>query len=213
MKTFDRSQAGYTIVEVLVAMLVFSIVSVGFYQVLFGQARGADVIRANAGVGEEARLGFARMVRDTREGDIITAASPTSFTVRVNFNGDAYYENPNPNGDAEILTYAFNEAAGTITLNGEVLMRGVSRAGDPPKDVFSYTSNFLDYDRSPADGTTTWLELDGAASYGFTGVGNGNGVLDSGELPYLTTVSFALEVTDQGRSTEFFATSQMRNRT
>lgn len=212
MSALDRRQAGYTIVEVLVAISLFSVLSVGFYQVLFSQARGADSIRSSAAIGDEARLGFARMVRDTREADAVTAASPTSFTIRVNFNGDAYYQNPNPLGDAEILTYAFDSAAGTITLNGQVLMRGVSRAGTPPQDVFQFSSNNLDYDWD-GNGTTTWNELDSAGSRGITGVGDGDGVFDGPELPYITSVSFNLKLADGGRSTELLATSQMRNRT
>ena len=212
MKNFDGSQAGYTLVEVLVAVLLFSVTSVGFYQVLFSQARGADAIRSSAAIGDEARLGFARMVRDTREADALTAASPTSFTIRVNFNGDAYYQNPNPLGDDEIITFAFDSAAGTITLNGQVLMGGVSQSGAPPKDVFQFSSNYLDYDWD-GNGTTTWSELDSAGSHGITGVGDGDGTFDAPEFPYVTSVSFNMKLADGGRSTDLFATSQMRNRT
>ena len=212
MNALDRSQSGYTIVEVLVAISLFSVLSVGFYQVLFSQARGADSIRSGAAIGDEARLGFARMVRDTREADALTAATPTSFTIRVNFNGDAYYQNPNPLGDDEVITYAFDSAAGTITLNGQVLMRGVGMVGTPPQDVFQFASNYLDYDWD-GNGTTTWSELDSAGSHGITGVGDGDGVFDGPEFPYVTSVSFNLKLSDGGRSTNLLATSQMRNRT
>lgn len=212
MNAVDRRQAGYTLVEVLVAVSLFSVLSVGFYQVLFSQARGADAIRSSAAVGDEARLGFARMVRDVREADAVTAASPTSFTIRVNFNGDAFYQNPNPLGDDEIITYAFDAAAGTISVNGQVLMRGVGQVGTPAEDVFQFSSNYLDYDWD-GNGTTTWSELDSAASRGITGVGDGDGIFDGPEFPYVTAISFTMKLTDSGRSTNLLATSQMRNRT
>lgn len=212
-----RGEGGFTLVELIVSVFVFSLISAGMYQVLFGQARGGEVIKANSDIAEEVRMGFARMVRDTREADVLTAASPTSFTIKVNFNGDGLYQNPNSQGDDEILTYAFDETAGTITLNGQVLMRGVSKPGNPAEDVFQYSSNFLEYDwptppATAGDGTTTWLELDRAPDYGVIGVGNDNGMLDAGEFPYITTIAFSAKVSQGGRSSNYYATSQLRNR-
>ena len=155
-------------------------------------------------------MGFGRMVRDAREGDVLTNATPTSFTVKVNFDGDSLYETPNQNGDDEILTYAYDPAASTITVNGNVLMKGVSPI--PGKDLFSYSSNNLEYDWGN-DGTTTWEDLDSAASYGVIGVGSNpaNNALDA-EIPHLTSVHFAVRVSDSGTSSDFTSTSQMRNR-
>ncbi len=201
---------GYTLVEVLFAFLLLSVVSSGFYVLLFSQQRAGTVARSIANISEETRLGFARMVRDTREGDVLTAASATSYQVKVNFDGDTYYEMPNQNGDDEILTYSYDAAAGTISVNGNLLMKGVSPI--PGKDLFSYSSNNLEYDWDN-DGTTTWQDLDAAASRGVTGVGSNpsNGTLDA-EIPQLTTVHFAIRVSDSGRSEDFTSTSQMRNR-
>ncbi len=201
---------GYSLVEVLFAVFLLSILTSGFYVLLFSQQRSATVARSIASISEETRLGFARMVRDTREGDVLTDASPTSYTVKVNFDGDALYENPNQNGDAEILTFSYDAAAKTISVNGNVLMKGV--APMPGRDLFSYSSNNLEYDWGD-DGTTTWQDLDNASAQGVTGIGSNppNGSLDA-EVPNLTTVSFAIRVSDSGRHEDFTSTAQMRNR-
>lgn len=201
---------GFTLVEMLFAILLLSAVSAGFYVLLFSQQRAGTVARSIANISEETRLGFARMVRDTREGDVLVQASPTSFQVKVNFDGDSFYETPNQNGDDEILTYTYDTAAGTITVNGNVLMKGVGPV--PGKDMFSYSSNNLEYDWGN-DGKTTWQDLDIAADHGVTGVGSNppNGSLDL-EIPQLTTVHFAIRVSDAGRSEDFTSTTQMRNR-
>ena len=214
-----RSAAGFTLVETMVAMLLFSFVSIAFYQVLFGQVRGTTAARASVRIGEEARAGFNRMVRDTREGDMLSFASPTSFTVKVNFNGNGLYESPNAQGNHEILTYAYDASAGTLTLNGEVLMKNVGLV--PGQDPFSYGSNLLDYDWGGApdgtpDGVTTWQEINDAScpSHGITGVGDCDTppVLDGPEFPHITLVKFALRVSIGGTVSDFRSTVQLRNR-
>lgn len=208
-----RSEHGFGLVETMVAMFVFSVLSLAFYQVLFGQLRGVTATETGVRIAEEARAGFNRMVRDTREGDVIESAGPTSFTVKVNFNGNGLYESPNAQGVEEVLTYAYDPGAETITLNGEVLMKGVTPIGTG--DVFSYGSNLLDYDWDN-DGSVTWQELNNAACAvnGLVGVGDCDTppVLDAPEFPHLTTVAFALEVRIDGNSTAFRSTAQLRNR-
>ena len=210
--TAPNSDGGYTIIEVLVAMFVFALVSTGFYQVMIAQTRSLDTTRSSSRVGEEARVGFNRMVRDVREADLFSAAAQngTSFTIKVNYNADGLYQNPNPNGDYEILTYAYDGVNDTLTLNGEVLMSQVEPADG--NQMFEFTSNALEYDWDN-NGTTSWLELDQAncTSHGVTGVGNCLNNLDVGEIPHLTGVEFAITDTDDVAT--FFATAQLRNRT
>jgi type II secretory pathway pseudopilin PulG len=206
----NRGEAGFTMVEMLFAFFLLSVLTTGFYVLLFSQQRASIVARSIANISEETRLGFGRMVRDTREGDLLVEASPTSFKVKVNFDGDSLYENPNENGDDEILTFSYDSAAKTISVNGNVLMNGVQPI--PGRDLFSYSSNNLEYDWG-SDGTTTWQDLDAAASHGVIGVGSNpsNGALDA-EVPHLTTVHFAMRVSDSDRFEDFTSTAQMRNR-
>jgi prepilin-type N-terminal cleavage/methylation domain-containing protein len=207
--TPTKHEEGFTLVEVLVATMLFAVLSVGFYQVLFATTRQSDTSNSIAHVSEEARLGFNRMIRDTREGDTLDSAGPNSYRVLVDFNGDGNYQNPNAAGDYEDLTFSYIAGDETIELNGEVLMRGVERI--PGRDIFTYSSNFLQFDWN-ADGEATWQEVDQAASHGVTGVGDSNGALSAGEYPFLSSVSYAFRVVADDRDAEFFGQAQVRNR-
>lgn len=196
-----KKEDGLTLIETLVALFLFAIITTTLYSLLFTGVRGSETTRDVARVSEEARLGFDRMVRDAREADQITEATPTSFTVKIDFNGD---------GDTadldETETFVFDAETGRVTLNGEVLMAGVEQVTG--KDVFSYSSNQLEFDSDPVDGVATWQEVDNSPN--LVG-GNENGALDDGELPYLTNISLALRVRVGDRTTVFFGETQLRN--
>ncbi len=209
-------------------MGIFSVVSVTIYQTVFSVARGSDVSTAVAGVTQEARLGFNRMVRDTRQASAIQATSPTSYTIQVDFdfNGSITAAGSlNAQGDYETLTYSYDSGTGTIRLGSgsttpEVLMAGVAPVATttPPcrGAIFCYISNRLEYDlgdgepgpSSAGDGTTTCLELDRA---GVAGVGNKDGTCGAAEWGLINSVRFSMAVT-QGRSTtNFRAEAGIRN--
>lgn len=202
-----RDESGFTLVEMLTAIAIFAAVSVSFYQVMFSVVRGSDDAQSVANVSEEARMGFNRMVRDTREGQEITAASPTSFTVRVDYENDTL--------GPQMLT--FSKSGSALLLNGEVLMRGVdclrqTDGGPCSQDVFTYSSNQLEYDWN-RDGVTTWQELDDSAdpSRGVVGVGNNDDILNQ-ELSLVSNVTIAMTV-DSGRASgRLIAEAQLRNR-
>ncbi len=188
-------------------MAVFFIASAGFYGVLFAVQRGTERSRSVAAVSEEARIGFNRMVRDTREGMELQAATPTKFDVRVDFEND----------ESGPQTLTFQKSGSAMLLNGEVLMRGVdcvrgTEEGPCGQDVFRYTSNRLEYDWN-RDGITSWQELDESASpsHGVVGIGNNDGLLNA-ELPFVSDVTFAVEVTDGASAERFIAHAQLRNR-
>jgi prepilin-type N-terminal cleavage/methylation domain-containing protein len=211
---FER-QEGFTLVELLVGIIVLALVSVGFYTVLFASSRSADTSRAVTKVSEEARLGFSRMVRDTRQGRRLVAATDTSYTVEVDFDGDGDIADGtvNSQGDYEVLTFSFNQSNGTVSLNEEVLMRRVQcvEVSGACKPVFDYTSNRLEYDWPPQDGLATWEELDEAPVHGVIGVGNNNGVLDPAEFPFVSNVTYELIVVEKDSSTQYIAEAQLRN--
>ena len=220
--TNNRGESGFTLIEVLVGMALFSVLSIGFYQVMFSGVAGSETGRNIARVSEEARLAFNRMIRDTREATSFACTGPStgpcisgsSFTVEVDFNGDGEIHNPpelRSNGVAETeyerLTFAYVDARDAITLNGEVLIDGVEPAGGRP--IFDYSSNLLQYDRSPSDGTTRWQEIDASSD---PGIGDADGAIDETELQFLSNVTFAFQVREDDRATEFFAEAQIRNR-
>lgn len=208
-----RDEGGFTLVEILVALSIFAVVSTGFYMVLFQSADGAATARNVTGVTQEAQLGFNRMVRDTRQAERVTAADPNSFTIEVDFDGDGAItpaEQTNSQGDFEVLTYSYSNSAHEIRLNGETLMKGVhclTKADGSCYPVFDYSSDHLEYDANQ-DGITTWQELD---SSGVAGVGNSDGILDGPELPYITNVSFGMRVQEGGSSATFADQVQLRN--
>lgn len=205
MKRAD--ERGFTLIEMLVTMAIFSVVSVSFYQLMFSVVRGSDEAQSVAAVSEEARMGFNRMVRDTREGQALTAATPDEFTVRVDYENDEL--------GPQLLTFKWNGQ--DVLLNGEVLMRGIDclrPAEEAPcsQDVFTYSSNELAYDWD-LNGVTSWEELDEASdsSHGVVGVGNNDGILNS-EISLLTDVTFALSVTSGNSDGRLFAQAQLRNK-
>lgn len=215
---------GFTLVELLVAIGLFSVLSIGFYQVLFSGVRGSETTRSVVRISEEARLAFNRMIRDTREATRFSCVGPSSgecidessFEVNIDFNGDGLFLNSGEPGavpgDYERVTFEFDSDAGTINLNGEVLIDGVEQIPGPggaPRPVFDYSSNLLQYDTSPVDGTATWEEIDASTD---PGVGNQDRAINEAELQYLTSVSFAFQVREEDRASEFFAEAQLRNR-
>ena len=241
-------EEGFSLVEVMIGMLLLSILSIGFYQVMFSTVRGSNSAADVAQSAEEARLGFNRMIRDTREATRLVSASSSGYRIWVDFDGDgcvdagtAYVK---PAGttvcvaggpsDYEYLRYAFDgdevtlEAlagpangtaatcapmpaasatcglspgdstlvAGTVT---ETLASGVRTIGSKP--VFSYASNFLEFDDSPTDGETTVTEL-----------GDGDNDLEGLELEYISDVNYAFEVSIGGNARKFYGQAQIRNR-
>ncbi|HEX2241585.1 MAG TPA: hypothetical protein VHJ82_10665, partial [Actinomycetota bacterium] len=59
----------------------------------------------------------------------------------------------------------------------------------------------------------TWQEIDEASSptHGVIGVGNNNGVLDAGELPFISSVVMNMRVVKGDASANFYARAQLRN--
>lgn len=225
----NADEDGYTFVEVLVSLLLFSIVSIGFMQVMMSGARGTDVTRRNVRLSEEARLGLNRIVRDVREAGWVALPGTTatgvytSFTVKTDYDGNGAYANSaGPAGTAEsnyeVVTYAYDAAAKTITVTAagfpsEVLIDGIEPAGTKP--VFSFTSNRLEYDWNQ-DGVTTMLEVDQNAcsqgGYNLSLDSACDGDLSDAELANLTNFALAVEVNEDGADTEYFAEAELRNR-
>jgi len=182
--------------------------------------RGTRTTESIARVTDEARLGFNRMVRDTREGREIAsvAADLNTYRVLVDFNADG-----DTLDELEDLEYSYNPGSEQIRLNGELLMSGVSCVPDAAytsgcRPVFDFRSDRLEYDwhgltstTSPPDGVVTWQELDEAPTHGVIGVGNGNGSLDAEELPYITSIVFSVRVVKNDASQDFQAIAQLRN--
>ncbi len=212
-----REEAGFTLIEVLMALMIFGFVSTSFYMVMFQTARGSQVAQDVAKTTQESQIGFDRMVRDTRQAQDISQAGPYSYTIEVDFDGNgtiAPAGTTNAQGDYEVLTFAYDDATHRITLTSgnlapQTLMTGVYclTSGGVCKPVFDYASDHLEYDANH-DGVTTWQELD---TSGVAGVGNNDGVPDGPELPLLSIVSFQMRLGAGGRSVTMSDQAQLRN--
>lgn len=214
-----KPQGGFTLIELLVTLGLLSVVSVGFYQVLFSSTRGVDTAQNAIAVSEEARLGFNRLVRDTRESEEVVNPSATSFTVEIDFDASGGID-PAPAagpalGNFERLTFTFNPAGpgnGTISVSGgglsEVLMRGVDcvrKTDGSCHDVFTYASSRLEYDTS-GDGRSSADEIEAALDTSI------DGALDTvPELGVIDIVEFALRVQVGEAIETFYSEAQLRN--
>ena len=201
--TTPGDDRGFTLIETLVAIALFSVLSAGFYSVMFSGVRASDTARAVVRISEEARLGLNRMVRDTREAEALSGPSANSFRVLVDFNGNGLFVNEAADGNYEDLTFAYDAIEDVITLNGADLIAGVEPVGST--GIFVFTSNHLELD-SNADGVTSSVELDQVANGG-----NGNGTLDGPEIDYVSAVEFTFQVRIDGHTTAFHSRVQLRN--
>jgi prepilin-type N-terminal cleavage/methylation domain-containing protein len=204
------AEAGFTIIELLVVITLTSLVALGALQALLASREGSESARDVVRVSEEARHAFNRLVRDTREAQVMRAATETSFDVDVDFDrSETIAQTQNAEGDFEKLTYTYDPDAKQITLNGELLAADVYQVGTTP--VFSYSSSRLEYDWN-SDGVTTWQELNDGPSHG-VGVGDGDAppVLDETELRLVDVVEVIFEVRVGDTSTQFYGQAQLRN--
>jgi type II secretory pathway pseudopilin PulG len=133
--------------------------------------------------------------------------------------GDTGGCNADDVSDPELLSYCHQPATSSSSEPQLFVIRGALAAGatactggEPilAEDVahfkIEYRSNVYRYDLSPADGVTTWTELDAAPAP----TGNGNGVLDV-ELAGITTTTLSLELQNPGL--ELRTQVALRNRT
>ena len=217
-----HSHGGYTVIELMVALMIFSLISIAFLRVVFSASKGSQTAQNVANVSEEARLALNRMVRDTRESSRLVNPLASSFQVQTDFNGNGTIEaSPSdPSGNYESLIYSWNSVAKTIAVDvgntTEVLATGIDCVKKPDntcRDVFRYTSSRLEYESAATicgtttsiDGVTTAVELDQST------VGNKNCLLDASELAFVDGVDFLFNVTVGKSSSNFYATAQLRN--
>jgi len=170
---------------------------------LFSGTRGSQTSQEITRVAQEARSGLNRLIRDTCEADSLSSASESSYNVKIDFDGDGSYQNPNVAGDYENLTFTYHAASETIRLNGEVLVAGVDKVAGRP--IFSFSSNALEYDFD-SNGITTLEELEAAGANGYSVPAPGT------EETFISSVAFEFNVNDGDATTDFYGEAQLRNR-
>ena len=228
-----RAEGGFTLVELLVASVVFLVMATVFFTTVVSGANQARNGRQFNDLNEEARLLLNRMSRELREAQEITAVSnpgeavssagaalyPTYYapsttanvgvTFDVDFDGNGTIE-PNAS-DPEELTYQYDRANKRVLLlaAGETLP---VLAGQVESFAYRFTSRYYKSDGSidgVKDGIVNWEELDADA---VNAKGNGNHVLDGPELVFLDSITIEVTVLKGSRQQVYRTQVDLRNR-
>lgn len=208
-----RTDAGFTMIELVVVMGLFTVLGAIVLGVGLSSARVADDVVSATDVTEEARLAIERVGRELRQASGIGSAvvddqkRVTSISLQVDFNGNGAIDVDA--ADPEVLTYRWDAVSGLLTLtgndvDGSAVTRPVLAGGVESVDISLRSSQWI-YD-SDGDGTTTWQELDASS------IGNGNVRPDGGETALVDLVRFTLTVRDGDVRRTFTTQADMRNR-
>ena len=203
-----------TLIELLVAMGLFAIVSTILLGMAVSLSTFADQTESNADVTEESRLAIERMTREFRQARsldyarLVDAGSDiTEMTISVDFDGSGAIENNA--ADPEILTYRWDPNSKLLTLSGndptgDAVTRPILAGGVTDFELRLRSSLWI-YD-ADGDGITTWAEIDSSP------VGNGNGEPDGEELEFIDLISVAITVAQNDAERTFTLQADMRNR-
>ena len=212
----EPRDSGMTLVEVLVAMGLFGVLSTLLLGLVLSTAKVSDDTRAAANVTEESRLATERMSRELRQANMIKAvqltslgASTTAFTFWTDFNGNGVEDLGTV--DPEVLTYRWDPGSRQLTLtandaDGTSVTRPVL-AGKVSGFDLQLRSSLWQYGGDPhsADGVATWQDLDASS------IGNHNGRPDGTELDHIDLVAVTLTVTDGDTERKYVMQADLRN--
>jgi prepilin-type N-terminal cleavage/methylation domain-containing protein len=225
----ERDQdEGFTLVEMLVTIIVFSVVMVAVMTTVLTASRSVSTVKQVDDANEEARLALVRISRELRQATAITGATlfttgtyagtgyASSITLNADFNGDGVIEPDAP--DAEVLTYRFvpdpsNNGNGQIQLeandpHGTLVVRPILAAHVSDFHMELRSSQWAC--DSNGDGITTWQELDTNASATCPHP-DGNGTLDTNELASIDSVFLNFSVFEGTHRQTYNAQVNLRN--
>lgn len=195
----NTSEAGYTLVEMIVAMAIFMLLASIIMVTVVSISRATTNAKQFTNMNEQARIATERLTREMRQATEIRGATlpaapggDTVVTFGVDFNGNGVIEAAV--ADPEIITYRYDATREQLTLtandeSGTAITRPIL-SEEVTYFEFDYRSSLWQYDAN-ADGLTTWRELDATP-----GIGNGNGTLDAPELKRIDVVAITLTVMD-----------------
>lgn len=211
-------EGGFTIIEMVVAMLILGILASVLSTTMLGSRETAETVRQVNNLNEEARLALNRIARELRQAREISAvgADPSkSVTFGVDFNGNGTIDSST--ADPERLTYTYDATAKRILLSaadtsGTTITQPIL-SGEVNAFSLNYRSSRYEWDCN-GDGITTWQELDAGCPLATPAVapaGNGNGVLDAAELPFIDSVVLDFRVLDGSRRQDYRTQIDLRN--
>jgi prepilin-type N-terminal cleavage/methylation domain-containing protein len=219
----DARDQGFSLVEVLVAMTLFSLLGTLLLGLALSTSKVTGDIRTISNINEESRLAMERVGRELRQTNAITAVhlpaygnttDSTALTFWTDFDGDGA-KDLNA-ADPEVLTYRWDPVTSRLTLTandagGTAVTRPVL-AATVSRFTLGLRSSKWQYDGSiagqPPDGMTTWQELDKAG----TPVGNGNGILDDPELVNIDLAEVSMIVQEGTHAQTYSTLVHLRNR-
>ena len=224
-----RDSAGYTLVEMLVALSIFAILGAIVMSTILGARQAADSTRLTSDLNEEARVALNRISRELRQavalsdvktasGLPVTVAAPSaarSFTFSADFDGDGVIE-PTAT-DPEELTYSWNGSQLLLTaadVSGTVVTSPVL-AAHVTSFAVDFRSSLWQYDCNGVNGTL-WTELDkyqssGGCAPASAGVGDNSGSLTAPELAHVDNVVIRLTVLQGAKQQDYRIQVDVRN--
>jgi len=214
----DGGDDGFTLVELLVSIGIFALLSTVVLSGLMSTAKTVNDVHSIANLTEEARVATERMTRELRQASVIRDAHlpdsvdpSTSVTFGVDFNGDHYLD---VNAvDPEIVTYRFDPGSGQLTFtannpSGTSVSRPIL-AANVTSFVLDFRSSLWAYDTTGPDlhpdGVTDWTEIDASA------IGNKNTKFDAGEFKYIDSVGITIKLLDGSRTQTYTTQVDLRN--
>lgn len=208
--------AGFSLVELLVAMGLFGVLGSLLLGLALSTANVTENVRALSTINEDSRLAMERLSRELRQATQVTAVSlpatptdRTALTFWTDFDGNGAQDLTA--ADPEILTYGWDPGNGRLSLTvDDVSGSSVTRpllATSVSRFTLDLRSSQWQLD-ADGNGRTTWVELDAPAAGG-----NGNGVPDGPELLKLDLIGITMTVLDGSRAQTYTTRVDLRNRT
>lgn len=155
-----RRDAGFTLIELMVAMTLFLVLGGIVLSAVVSMAKGLDGARVTSDISAEARVAMERIAREVRQATTLENPAAQSMTVRVDFNGSGSTDD-GTSEDPEVITYAYAVADESISMtakdkNGATQTQALL-AGQVKDLTFTYTSSNWAKD-SNNDGIVTQAE-------------------------------------------------------
>ncbi|MFP5253739.1 MAG: type II secretion system protein J [Actinomycetes bacterium] len=190
----NRADAGVSLVEVLVGMALFGVLTTILLGVSLSTSQVTEHTRQVSAVNAESQLVMERLTRELRQASKVTvlhnstgATDPARLQFQVDFDGEP---GPTEAANAPVVTvdYTWDPATGDLTIS-EGADSGLLAEGVTGFSVVA-GSTLWQYD-ADGDGDTTWQELNDAGPP--VGDADNPAVLDV-ELPYVDRVEISMTV-------------------
>lgn len=210
---------GFTLIEVLVAIGLFALLSTVLLSVVLNSASTLGGVKQSTDLNEQARLVLNRMSRELREArEIKSASNPagsfhnpsvtSTVTFDIDFNGDGVIDPFAP--DPETVTYTYVPSTKRILL--QTASSTVPILSDNVETFkLSFESRLFQCDAN-RNGVVTWEEIDDAPITDCPdNLGNDDNSLNL-ELPSINKLTIEITVLTGNRRQEYRTQVDLRNR-